>query len=705
MKKTVNFSEAISSYDRSINSESIALGEKERKRITELFPRNSWASMPIEKYALGQSGSENTFCAWLEYKSPHLGSISGGSAKKLLIYKKKTGEGWYFDPSYGSVEKAWEEVREGFVRAFDLAEANDWASIDQLKSISAGSALRVKTLHIYFPDRVLPVASRPHLLHFLKQLGAHTPEMDSAERMTLNQVLTQNVLSRPEFKGWTTNEIERFLYWWSDPSQTRRVVKIAPGEDAKYWDDCLKHGYIRVGWDEVGDLREFADKQEFESEFQKQRGASYKDHGPTIKKKGNELWQLAELEEGDVVVANKGISKILAVGEVVSPGYEWKGDLPEYRHTVHIKWDPSYAQDIEPQKRWALVTVANVPPDQYESILAKTGKKEGDPTVKVVADPMYTAIADALERKGQLILYGPPGTGKTYAARRFAVWWMLKDTNQDASAALASQEAFSAAERRLTTTVGAQRVWWVVANPKEWKWDVLFSKGSELWRRGRMQKHYSAMRQGDLVVGYQASPDKRVMAIAKVSKTAAQLSAEAAGFEIVPVRKIAEGPTHSDLMERPVLQKAEPFRFNNQGTLFALTPEETEELADLIGENDPEAARLLMEESLGVLTWTTFHPSYAYEDFVEGLRPFDAGEGRVSLKLDDGLFKRVCRAAENKPQERYLLIIDEINRANVSKVFGELITVLEKDSGACPWSFPRASSRLSCRRTSTYWVR
>ena len=165
MKKTVNFSEAISSYDRSIDSESIALGEKERKRITELFPRSSWASMPIEKYALGQSGSENTFCAWLEYKSAHLGSISGGSAKKLLIYKKKTGEGWYFDPSYGSVEKAWEEVREGFVRAFDLAEAGDWASIDQLKSIFAGSALRVKTRHIYFPDRVLPVASRPHLLH------------------------------------------------------------------------------------------------------------------------------------------------------------------------------------------------------------------------------------------------------------------------------------------------------------------------------------------------------------------------------------------------------------------------------------------------------------------------------------------------------------------------------------------------------------
>jgi 5-methylcytosine-specific restriction protein B len=193
MKNELTFAEAISTYDRGTDAEYVATSETERKQILDLFPRSAWAAMPLEKYALGQAGSENTFCAWLEYRSSHLGSISGGSAKKLLIYKRKTGEGWYFDQGYSSVEQAWEKVREAFVRAFELAEAGDWAAIDQLKPIWAGPALRVKTLHIYFPDRILPVAARPHLLHFLKQLGVQTPEMESAERMTLNQALTKTV--------------------------------------------------------------------------------------------------------------------------------------------------------------------------------------------------------------------------------------------------------------------------------------------------------------------------------------------------------------------------------------------------------------------------------------------------------------------------------------------------------------------------------
>jgi hypothetical protein len=69
-----------------------------------------------------------------------------------------------------------------------------------------------------------------------------------------------------------------------------------------------------------------------------------------------------------------------------------------------------------------------------------------------------------------------------------------------------------------------------------------------------------------------------------------------------------------------------------------------------------------------------FHPSYAYEDFVEGFRPNHAGTG---FSLRDGPLKRLARAAGDDPDNTYVLVIDEINRGNLAKVFGELYFLLE----------------------------
>ncbi len=86
----------------------------------------------------------------------------------------------------------------------------------------------------------------------------------------------------------------------------------------------------------------------------------------------------------------------------------------------------------------------------------------------------------------------------------------------------------------------------------------------------------------------------------------------------------------------------------------------------------------------GRIEFTTFHESYSYEEFVEGLRPVtgesDRGTGAgFRLEPTDGVLMRIARRARAHRSEPYVLIIDEINRANVSKVLGELITVLEED--------------------------
>lgn len=81
----------------------------------------------------------------------------------------------------------------------------------------------------------------------------------------------------------------------------------------------------------------------------------------------------------------------------------------------------------------------------------------------------------------------------------------------------------------------------------------------------------------------------------------------------------------------------------------------------------------------GRVQFVTFHQSYSYEEFVEGLRPTPDSGGGFQLDPSDGVIKRIAERARNNRNDHYVLVIDEINRANISKVLGELITLLEED--------------------------
>jgi 5-methylcytosine-specific restriction protein B len=488
----------------------------------------------------------------------------------------------------------------------------------------------------------------------------------------------------PELAGLSTQELGFFVYHWNDPRTSMKVVKIAPGELAKYWEDCRKNGYICVGWDEVGDLAEFESKEAFREVFSQH--FPYNGAEAVVSRKANELWTLRELQPGDKVIANRGTSELLAVGTVKDVGYQWRPERQEFRHTVGVDWDTSVARAIPPVKAWATTTVSKVSAALYRDILGGLAPK----IMKTVEpDRVYLRLEEALQRRGQAVLYGPPGTGKTYTARRAAVWLLDGGSSNERAAALLSDAAALAdRETQLSSSrAPSHHVWFVVANPSQWSWNTLFTDKTVDYRFGRLQRNYPNVRAGDLVVGYESKPTKRIVALARV--TAEFDAQEAPHITLEPITPVDNGLTYDELQADPLLAESEPMKSRCQGTLFALSAVEADHLLAVLGERDPSAASVATP-SVQRLTSITFHPSYAYEDFIEGFRPKQTAEDNMALVLVDGIFKRVCDAARADPTTRYVVLIDEINRGNIPKIFGELITLIEKDKRGFTVQLPQS---------------
>lgn len=631
-------------------------------QFLQRFPIENLGNLTLEEY--NNLNKDNSFCYWLESKTNDLGSIWGGSAYKFGIFKfdrtpKDNDSKYAHDENYswssrlGSTsEEAFNNVRNAIVKIANYARNAEWVEIEKIKDLWPITTWKIAFL--YSNEQLLPIYDKDG---WLIPLATHFGLPDARRRSRVD--LYNFLLEKKGDKDLYVFYDELLAIMKEEKSKVKsKVWLFAPGENASMWDECKESQTMRLGWDLIGDISEFANREELTKALQ----VAYEKEDASFKNDSLALWQFVhEIREGDIVYAKKGINKIIGRG-VVEGEYRYDETLSTYRHIRKVKWtrygDWNYSIHKLVQKTLTDITKY---PEFVKELNDIVG--EGNETT-----PLQSATS--------------------------------------------------------------KRYWWLVASPDVWKFSdinvgeiIEYTLVNENGNKRRVYQNFQDAKAGDVVIGYASTPTLQVVALGEIAK-----DTDDRHLYFRKTEQLLNPIDYSTIKGYEELHNMECLAGGGRGTLFKVTEDEYQVLMEIIRKENPLSVtktleaysdsdflnevymsstdlhrlktllknkkNVILQGAPGVgktftaerlaytlmgvkdrqrIAFIQFHQNYSYEDFILGYKPNTDG----GFELKHGIFYRFCKKALNTPDKDFFFIIDEINRGNLSKIFGELLMLIE----------------------------
>ena len=301
-------------------------------------------------------------------------------------------------------------------------------------------------------------------------------------------------------------------------------------------------------------------------------------------------------------------------------------------------------QELQHDKEWKMnwqLSINPIPKKIYEEITGDRSTMSTSPKQDNGVDPRTIEI---LKRKMNIVLYGPPGTGKTYNAKKIAEK-LISTNTPDAALCFPTDQGIDKITR-------FQK--FLKDQDNKLVWGVGWLGAGQL-------------NAADFPINGFIYYRQEIIAIARITKITSHDETTKEEQKLRPDNQEWKFYLHMDKLEL-----CKPFSHKKLKLI-----DKTKPMPEVVQQ------RVYVEDYTKFRNQVTFHQSYGYEEFIEGIRPKSTKNGGITYPVEPGTFKKICDTARGS-QNKFVLIIDEINRGNISKIFGELITIIENDKRGEP---------------------